>query len=132
MTPWKKESSFFHLPYWKHLVVRHYLNVMHAEKNVLENILVTLLGIEGKTKDNLQSRLDLKRLNIRHNLHHVEDGGKTYISPTCFTLSKTEKDEFISILASVKVLDGYASNIKRCIVDGKIYGLKSHGHHIII
>ena len=32
----------------------------------------------------------------------------------------------------MKVLDGYASNIKRCIIDGKIHGLNSHGHHIIM
>ena len=32
----------------------------------------------------------------------------------------------------MKVPDGYAANIKRRIVDGKIYSLKSHAHHIIM
>ena len=105
---------------------------MHIEKNISESILGTLLGIEGKTKDTLQSCLDLKDLNIRDKLHPVEDRGKVYIPPACFTLSKKEKEEFIGLLASVKVPDGYASNIRRRIIDGKIYGLKSHDHHIIM
>jgi len=130
--PWSKKSIFFRLPYWDHLLVRHNLDVMHIEKNISESILGTLLGIEGKTKDTLQSRLDLKDLNIRDKLHPVEDRGKVYIPPACFTLSKKEKEEFIGLLASVKVPDGYASNIRRRIIDGKIYGLKSHDHHIIM
>lgn len=84
-------------------MVCHYLDVMHVEKIVSKNILATLLGIEGKAKDTLQSCLDLKELNIRHSLHPVEDNGKTYIPPAYFTLSKKEKDEFISTLAPVKV-----------------------------
>jgi len=124
MAPWKKESIVFHLLYWKHLLVHHYLDVMHVEKNVSKNILATLLGIKGKTKDTLQSCLDLKELNIRHSFHPIENDCKTYIPPACFTLSKKEKDEFISILASVKVPDGYASNISRLIMVGKNLWLK--------
>ncbi|KAA0052811.1 transposase [Cucumis melo var. makuwa] len=30
---WKKRSIFFDLPYWKELVLRHNLDVMHIEKN---------------------------------------------------------------------------------------------------
>ena len=74
----------------------------------------------------------MRELNIRHSLHLVEDGDKTYIPPAYFTLSKKEKDEFIRVLAFVKAPDGYAVNIKRCFVDGKIYGLKSHDHYIIM
>jgi len=32
---------------------------MHIEKNVMDNILGTILDIKGKTKDNLAARLDL-------------------------------------------------------------------------
>ena len=76
-------------------------------------MLGTLLGIEGKSKDTVQSHLDLKDLNIRDKLHPVEDRGKVYIRPACFTLSKKEKEEFIGLLTSVKVSDGYTSNVKR-------------------
>jgi len=38
------------------------------------------------------------------------------------------------VLASVKVPDGYASNITRCVQlrERKINGLKSHDHHVIM
>ena len=50
---WKKKKSiFFQLPYWKMLLLRHNLDVMHIEKNVCDSIIGTLLNIEGKTKDN--------------------------------------------------------------------------------
>ena len=29
---WRKKSIFFELPYWKKLLVRHNLDVMHIEK----------------------------------------------------------------------------------------------------
>jgi len=51
----------------------HNLDVMHLEKNVLENILGALLDINGKTNDTWQSSLDLKDLNIKDNLYPVED-----------------------------------------------------------
>ena len=64
--------------------------------------------------------------------HAVQDKGKVYMPPTCFTLIKKEKEEFISLLTPVKELDGYMSNIKRCIIESKIYGLKCHRCHIIM
>ena len=42
------------------------------------------------------------------------------------------KGEFIGLLAYVKVRNGSTSNIKRCTVDGKNYGLKSNDHHVIM
>ena len=56
---WKKKSIFFDLEYWKHVHVRHNLDVMHIEKNVCESIIGTLLNIPGKTKHGLNSRLNL-------------------------------------------------------------------------
>ncbi|CAL2228069.1 unnamed protein product [Prunus armeniaca] len=47
ISPWKKkEAYFFYLPYWKDLLIRHNLDVMHIEKNVTENVLGTLLGMD--------------------------------------------------------------------------------------
>jgi len=34
----------------------------------------------------------------------------------CFTLSKKEKEEFVSLLASIKVSDGYASTSKDALL----------------
>lgn len=94
----------------------------------------TLLNIEGKTKDTLQSHIDLKDLEIREHLRLVEDSGGFKIPLASFTLNSNEKEEFVKVLTSVKVPDNYASNIKRCnkVGEHKIYGLKSHDHHIIM
>ena len=42
---------------------------MHIEKNVCDNILWTVLGVPGKSKDNLKARRDLQELGIRTTLH---------------------------------------------------------------
>jgi len=59
---WTKKSIFFELSYWSQLLLRHKLDVMHIEKNVCDNLLGTLLNIEGKTKDTTNARLDLQDL----------------------------------------------------------------------
>ena len=108
---------------------------MHIEKNVCDNILGTLLAIDGKSKDNIQARLDLKELGIRKELHPLElDGGKMYLPPPTFLMSKKEKETFLSILKSLRVPDGYSSNISRSIQlkEKKISGLKSHDCHILM
>ena len=55
LTVWKKISIFFTLPYWEDHVLRHNLDVMHIEKNVVDNIIGTLLNLNGKIKDNLKA-----------------------------------------------------------------------------
>ena len=41
---------------------------MHIEKNVRDYIIVTMLDIEGKTKDTMKARMDLKDLGYRQEL----------------------------------------------------------------
>lgn len=53
---WKKRSIFFDLPYWESNLLRHNLDVMHIEKNICDNLLGTLLNLDGKTKDNENAR----------------------------------------------------------------------------
>lgn len=65
----RRKVSFFRLPYWKDNLLRHNLDVMHIEKNVMDNILGTILDIKGKTKDNLAARLDLQEMGLRPKLH---------------------------------------------------------------
>ena len=66
---WKKKSIVFTLPYWEDHVLRHNLDMMHIEKNVVNNIIDTLLNLDGKTKDNLKTRQDLKDIGIRSKFH---------------------------------------------------------------
>ncbi|XP_057995006.1 uncharacterized protein LOC131175297 [Hevea brasiliensis] len=76
---WRKKSIFFQLPYWKTLLIRHNLDVMHIEKNVCDNVLETIMNIKGKTKDNLNSRYDLVSMDIRHELHPIVNGNNVCI-----------------------------------------------------
>ncbi|XP_065620649.1 uncharacterized protein LOC136063750 [Quercus suber] len=54
---WKKRSIFFSLPYWEDHKLRHNLDVIHIEKNVMDNILGTVLNLKDWTKDNYKARL---------------------------------------------------------------------------
>lgn len=132
---WSKRSIFWSLPYWSTNLIRHNLDVMHIEKNVCDNIVGTLLNMEGKSKDNLKSRLDLQRLGIRRELHPQElPNGKFLLPPACYTMSNGEKDQMLQVLKSVKVSDSYASNISRCVKlkQRKLTGLKTHDCHVLL
>ncbi|KAG8497137.1 hypothetical protein CXB51_008384 [Gossypium anomalum] len=132
---WKKRSIFFELPYWEHNILRHNLDVMHIKKNVCENIIGTILNVDGKSKDNLQSRLDLVDMRIRRDLHpQVLPNGKYRLPPSIFSMSKKEKEVFCMVLKDIKVPDAYASNISRCVSfkDRRLYSLKSHDYHILM
>jgi len=61
----KKRSIFFDLPYWSDLDVRHCIDVTHMEKNVCGSVIGTLLNIQGKTKDGLNTRQDLADMGIQ-------------------------------------------------------------------
>ena len=108
---------------------------MHIEKNVCDNLLGTLLNLDGKTKDNMKARMDLQELGIRHDLHpKMLANDRIYLPPASYTMSAQEKDNFLTVLKNIKVPDGYASNISRCmhLKDRKIFNLKSHDGHILM
>jgi hypothetical protein len=132
---WKKRSIFWDLPYWEDLEVRHCIDVMHVEKNVCDSVLGMLLNIKGKTKDGLNTRLDLLDMGIRKELHPKEtDTGRMFCEPACYTLSRAEKREVCQFLHGVKVPSGYSSNIARLVSmeDFKLIGMKSHDCHVMI
>jgi hypothetical protein len=60
----KKRSIFWNPPYWKDLMVRHAIDVMHVEK----------------TKDILKAWIDLEEIELRNDLHHetLEKGSKKF------------------------------------------------------
>jgi len=131
---WRKKSIFFELPYWKKLLVRHNLDVMHIEKNICESIIGTLLSIDGKCKDSDKVRLDMQHLGIRQDEHPVLENGQYTLPPSLYSLGKDKKIMLCTFLEGVRMPDGYASNIKRCVdFDGcKVSGLKSHDYHVIL
>jgi len=93
-----------------------------------------LLNIQGKTKDDLNTRQDLADMGIRSQLHPRSDGKKIYLPSTCHTLSKKEKISFCQCLRRVKVPQGYSSNIKSLVQlkELKLVGLKSHDCHVLM
>lgn len=135
---WKKESIFFTLPYWEHLLIRHNLDVMHIEKNICTSVVGTLLNIDKQTKDHYKARLDLEEMGIRPGLHPDKEGRnekrKKDLPPACYTMSPHEKDIFCQVLSNVRVPDGYAANISSYVnlQQRKLVGLKSHDFHVLM
>ncbi|KAK2658058.1 hypothetical protein Ddye_011110 [Dipteronia dyeriana] len=64
---------------------------MHIEKYICESLVGTLLNINGKTKDGVNSRRDLQALGIRHELHVKECGNRLFLPATPHMLSKVLK-----------------------------------------
>ncbi|XP_042757967.1 uncharacterized protein LOC111879186 [Lactuca sativa] len=107
---WKKRSIFWELPYWKHLQVRHCLDIMHIEKNVCESLIALLLNIKGKSKDGINVREDMIEMGIHPELAPIRNPGKrTYLPVVCYTMSKDEKTKFCKCLHGVKVPSGYSA-----------------------
>ncbi|KAL6184927.1 hypothetical protein ACLB2K_041062 [Fragaria x ananassa] len=132
---WKKKSIFYELPYWQHNLIRHNLDVMHVEKNVCDNVLGTIMGAAGKTKDNLRSRRDLEAMGIRKQYHVKErEDGTKYFEPADFEMKNDGKDKFLLALSQSRMPDGSASNIARRVrLKGRtIGGLKSHDNHTLL
>lgn len=130
----RKRSCFFQLPYWETLLVRHNLDPMHIQKNVFDNIVCTLLDIDKKSKDNLNARLDLKRLRIREHLHADETDCKKPLPKALYYMSGEQKKLFCEVIKNARFPDGYASNLfnKVRLDEKRLVGLKTHDCHIIM
>lgn len=105
---------------------------MHIEKNFWDNIINTLLNVQGKTKDDIKSRLDLKEYCNRKELHLTSDGKAPV---PIFRLQADAKKTFLQWLKEdVKFSDGYASSISGCVdlSGGKLTGMKSHDCHVFM
>ncbi|CAN6581586.1 unnamed protein product [Malus baccata var. baccata] len=87
-----------------------------------------------KSKDGLAARADLEFLNIRRSQHPRREGNRTFRPPALFTLNREEKTAFCKVLSTIRVPDGYSSNLSRCVHvnERKIHGLKSHDCHVLM
>ena len=122
---WKKKSIFFQLPYWSKLTLRHNLDVMHIEKNVGESLAGTLLGQEGKTKDNINSRFDMEIMGIQPKLHATPtDDGKYLFHNAPYTLFGPKRKAFCEFLTKIKVPDGHSTKVSNYVdaINVKISG----------
>ncbi|KAF5450443.1 hypothetical protein F2P56_030797 [Juglans regia] len=92
------------------------------------------MNIPEKSKDNINTHHDLSNLGIRKELHLIHDGDRCTMPHATFALHGDERKSFCEWLSAVKFLDGFATNISRCVFvrDCKISGFKSHDCHIFM
>jgi hypothetical protein len=69
----------------------------------------------GKTKDSEKARLDMEHLGMRKDQHPLLKNDKYSMPPALYTLGSDDKSYLCQFLQDVKMPDGYASNIKRCV-----------------
>jgi predicted amino acid-binding ACT domain protein len=132
---WTKRSIFWELPYWSTNLIRHNLDVMHIEKNVFDNVFNTVMDIKGKTKDNVNARRDLKLYCNRKDLEvHEQSNGKIIKPKANYTFTLEQKRAICEWVKCLKMPDGYASNLARCVdmKEGKLHGMKSHDCHVFM
>ncbi|XP_042388266.1 uncharacterized protein LOC121980336 isoform X2 [Zingiber officinale] len=130
---WTKRSIFWDLPYWFSHLIHHNLDVMHIEKNVFDNLTNTVMDINGKTKDNLNARKDMRLICKRPTLD-VDENSRGPKPKAVYTLNKDQRRVVCEWIKSLKFPDGYVSNLGRCVdmKECKLIGLKSHDCHIIM
>ncbi|GKD22672.1 hypothetical protein Tco_1224375, partial [Tanacetum coccineum] len=113
-------------------LIRHNLDVMHIEKNIFENVFETVMDIEGKTKENVKARDDVKIYCKRKELEKNELTGK--YPKACYSLGKEEKKAVCDWVAKLKFPDGYVLNMARCVdmKKYKMFGMKSHDCYVFM
>ena len=97
-------------------------------------MLGTIMNNEGKSKDSLNARLDLKEMKIRQEIHPIEVDGEIMLPPACYTLTNDEKKSVLQWLSDIKVSEGYSANLSRCVnvKDDKISSMKTHDCHVFL
>lgn len=71
---------------------------MHIEKNICDSLLGTLLEIDGKSKDHINSRYDLQEIGKRKELQPKEDNIENVsAAQSCFFMkSELKKKKFVA------------------------------------
>nr|GFB85089.1 hypothetical protein [Tanacetum cinerariifolium] len=127
---WTKRSIFYELEYWSFLTLKHNLDVMHIEKNVLESILNAFL-MNDKSKDTTKARQDLKRLGIRSGLWLGQNKNEKCSKPqAAYSFTPEDRKKFCQFIKGVKLSDGFGSNFKHKVKnnDTNITGLIAEGY----
>lgn len=109
---------------------------MHAEKNVAEHLINTILDKKYKTKDGTKARKDMEAMGIKKKLWLVEDDetSKTMKPPLDFVLSKEEKEIFCHTMKDLKLPTGFSSNLSNLVTQKclELKSMKSHDYHVIM
>lgn len=73
------------------------------------------MDINNKTKDNLKVRMDLKEYCRRSELYLTYLTNKIKKPKASYTFTLDEKREICDWVKKLKMPDGYASNLSRCV-----------------
>ena len=131
---WLKRSIFLELDYWSKLRLVHNIDAMQVEKSLCDNIIGTLLDMEGKSKDSERDRLDLCRLNRRSDLHLQISGTMLVKRLSCYSLPPEKRIEFCKFMKSLRFPDVCPVDIAKNVSCEKvnISGLEAHECHVIL
>ncbi|KAK4382692.1 hypothetical protein Sango_2847500 [Sesamum angolense] len=122
---WTKRSIFWDIPYWTTNMIRHYLDVMHIEKNVFDNIFNTVMNIKGKTKDNLNARKDVEIICNRPEIAVSGDRlGK--MTKAVYTLDRDQKRKIFEWIKALRFPDGWIDPIKGVKIHPKYHLVDVH------
>jgi hypothetical protein len=94
-----------------------------------------LLDVKGKTKEGLNSRLDLVNLGIRPELHPVpQANGKHHLPTASYNLNPDEKHTISVWLKTLKVPSRFCSNIRSLVSmkDVTLTNYNSHDCHVML
>ena len=100
---------------------------MHAKKNVFDNIIHIVMN-NDRTKDNEKARMDLEEYCrcLELNLYPLRNSH--WCKPKAsYTLTSVQRQDMCKWVQELKMSDGYASNLGRCVnvAQGKFFGMKS-------
>lgn len=134
MSCWTHKAIFFELPYWETLKQPYSLDVMHIEKNVFDNIIGTILDLEGKTKDGLKARESWMKQGVHKEMWPEASSSSKNIPKAIYTVSPEGRKEILEWMRDSKYPSGYAGSLKSKIkvADKKFIGLKTHDCHVIM
>ncbi|XP_021722467.1 uncharacterized protein LOC110689956 [Chenopodium quinoa] len=89
---WFKQSILLELPYWKHLLIRHNLDVMLIEKNFFDKLIHTVMDVKKHMCDTPSARNDIAKYCKRPQLHLQEDDREKEFMPRApFALDKAQR-----------------------------------------
>ena len=98
-----------------------------------------IIDVKGKTKDDINARRNFATHCEHRKLHihttELDDGGRTEtVSNVPYVIGKNEVKALCEWLKELKLSDGYASNLSRCVgrKNGKLHNFKSHDCHVFM
>ncbi|KAL0283511.1 UNVERIFIED_CONTAM: hypothetical protein Sangu_2885700 [Sesamum angustifolium] len=91
------------------------------------------MDINGKMKDNMNARTDLKIICIRPKLE-LDERRPNVMPKAIYTPGKEQKRRVCEWIRGLNFLDGYASNLACCVDMTKLrmHGMKSHDCHVFM